>query len=98
MNSVLPHPRAAAGKNVFPVLSDPNSPFDNLVIPDYNGEGRVPRAGSTSGLTGGADAFGLGSAEAFVGGTALNVVSPDFSPGASPIPPYATFVFVMRVK
>jgi hypothetical protein len=39
-----------------------------------------------------------GTAEAFAGGTPLNVVSPDFSPSAMPFPPFFTTVLVMRIK
>jgi hypothetical protein len=79
-------------------IADAESPYNGQSMPNYNGEGRFPRAGSTSGQTGGFDSFGTATAESFVGGTPLNVVSPDFSPGATPIPPHVTFVFIMRVK
>ncbi len=79
-------------------VNDPESPYDGQSLPDYNTSGRFPRAGTASGQTGGIDTFGTATAESFAGGTPLNVVSPDFSPGATPIPPFATFVFVMRVK
>ena len=79
-------------------LNDPASPLDGIVITDYNNIGRFPRGGLASDITGGIDAFGQGTAEAFVGGTPLNVISPDFSPGASPFPLFVTAVFVMRVK
>ena len=80
------------------VLNDPDSPLDGVTIPNYNGEGRFIRAGTTSGQVGGIDSFGLANADANGGGVIVSVVSPDFSPGAMPHPPYATFVFVMRVK
>ena len=80
------------------VLNDPESPIDGVTIPNYNGEERFIRAGTTSGQTGGISSFGLANADANGGGTVVSVVSPDFSPGAVPHPPYATFVFVMRVK
>ena len=79
-------------------LSDAESPLDGQVIADYNNAARFPRAGTTSDTTGGNATFGFGTAETFVGGTPLGVVSPDFSPGASPFPPFITSVFVMRVK
>ena len=80
------------------VLSDPESPLDGTTVPDYNNAGRFPRGGLTSDSVGGSDTFGTGMAEAFAGNSSLTVVSPDFSPGASPIPPFITAVFVMRVK
>jgi hypothetical protein len=78
-------------------LDDPESPYDGQPMPDHNLTGRFPRAGSGSGQFGGFDSFGTATAEAF-SNTPVTVVSPDFSPGASPIPPYVTFVFVIRVK
>lgn len=79
-------------------LNDPESPLDGTTIPDYNNAGLFPKGGLTSDSVGGNDTFGTGIAEAFAGGSAITVVSPDFSPGASPIPPFVTAVFVMRVK
>src|SRR5688500_1599572 len=53
------------------VISDPASPYNGQSMPNYNGEQRFPRAGSTSGQTGGIDSFGTATAEAFVEGTPL---------------------------
>ena len=80
------------------VLNDPESPLNGQTIPNYNGDGRFLRAGMNSGQTGGIDSFGTATAEAFGSGTPVTVVSPDFSPGATPIPPYETYVLVMRIK
>jgi hypothetical protein len=81
------------------VLNDPESPLDGQSMPDINtGIQRFIRGGVNSGATGGIDSFGTAQADNAGVGTAQNFVTTDFSPGAMPIPPYVTAVYVIRVK
>ncbi len=80
-------------------LDDPESLLHGQMMPDMNtGVQRFPRGGLVSGLTGGIDTFATASADNSGLGTPFTVVTPDFSPGAVPIPPYQTTVYVIRVK
>jgi hypothetical protein len=47
---------------------------------------------------GGQTAFATATADYAGVGSSFAAVTPDFSPGASPFPPYYTVVWVMRVK
>jgi hypothetical protein len=81
------------------VLNDPESPLDGQTMPDANtGAQRFIRGGLTSGVTGGIDSFGTALADNAGVGTPQNFVTTDFSPGAIPIPPFITAVYVIRVK
>jgi hypothetical protein len=81
------------------LLDDPESPLDGQFMPDINtGAARFIRGGLSSGTVGGIDSFGTALADNAGVGTAQNFVTTDFSPGAMPIPPFITAVYVMRVK
>jgi hypothetical protein len=81
------------------VLNDPESPLDGQFMPDINtGIQRFIRGGVNSGATGGIDSFGTALADNAGVGTPQNFVTTDFSPGAIPIPPFITAVYVIRVK
>jgi hypothetical protein len=81
------------------VLNDPESPLDGQTMPDANtGAQRFIRGGVNSGATGGIDSFATALADNAGVGTAQNFVTIDFSPGAIPIPPFITAVYVIRVK
>jgi hypothetical protein len=81
------------------VLNDPESPLDGQTMPDINtGAARFIRGGVNSGATGGIDSFATALADNAGVGTPQNFVTVDFSPGAIPIPPYVTAVYVIRVK
>jgi hypothetical protein len=81
------------------VLADAESPLDGQTMPDANtGAARFIRGGLTSGVTGGIDSFGTALADNAGVGTPQNFVTTDFSPGAIPIPPFITAVYVIRVK
>jgi hypothetical protein len=80
-------------------LDDPASPLDGQLMPDINtGAQRFLRGGVTSGQLGGIDSFGLAQADNSGVNPPNSFVTPDFSPGAEPFPPYVTAVFVIRVK
>lgn len=79
-------------------VSDPESPYDGVTLPDLNAAGRFLRGDTTSGTLGGQDYFGTAAADNSGLGPVFTVVSPDFSPGATPFPPYYTVVWVVRVK
>lgn len=81
------------------LLNDPSSPFHGQALPDLNlSVPRFLRGGSASGATGGSDSFGTAQADNSGSGSAFTVVSPDFSPGATPFPPFYDVVWIMRVK
>jgi hypothetical protein len=81
------------------LLSDPESPLDGQTMPDINtGAARFIRGGVNSGATGGIDSFATALADNAGVGTPQNFVTVDFSPGAIPIPPFITAVYVIRVK
>jgi hypothetical protein len=81
------------------VLNDPESPLDGQTMPDINtGAARFIRGGVNSGATGGIDSFATALADNAGVGTPQNFVTVDFSPGAIPIPPFITAVYVIRVK
>jgi hypothetical protein len=81
------------------VLNDPESPLDGQTMPDINtGAARFIRGGMNSGATGGIDSFATALADNAGVGTPQNFVTVDFSPGAIPIPPFITAVYVIRVK
>ena len=80
-------------------LSDPASPLDGQLMPDLNtGIQRFIRGGLTSGVTGGIDTFATAPADNAGVGPTFNAVTTDYSPGAVPIPPYQTAVYIIRVK
>jgi hypothetical protein len=80
-------------------LNDPESPLDGQFMPDINtGIQRFIRGGVNSGATGGIDSFATALADNAGVGTPQNFVTTDFSPGAMPIPPFITAVYVIRVK
>jgi hypothetical protein len=69
------------------------------LMPDINtGAARFIRGGVNSGATGGIDTFATALADNAGVGTAQNFVTTDFSPGATPFPPFITAVYVIRVK
>jgi hypothetical protein len=81
------------------VLSDAASPLNGQLMPDLNtGAQRFLRGGVSSGAIGGIDSFGLAQADNSGNNPPNSFVTPDFSPGAEPFPPYVTAVFVIRVK
>jgi hypothetical protein len=80
-------------------LNDPESLLDGQLMPDINtGAARFIRGGVNSGATGGIDTFATALADNAGVGTAQNFVTTDFSPGATPFPPFITAVYVIRVK
>jgi hypothetical protein len=80
-------------------LDDPESPLDGEFMPDINtGAQRFLRGALNSGGLGGIDSFGLAQADNSGINPPNSFVTPDFSPGAQPFPPYVTAVFVIRVK
>ena len=80
-------------------LSDPASPLDGQLMPDLNtGIQRFIRGGVVSGVTGGIDTFATAPADNAGVGPTFNAVTTDYSPGAVPIPPYQTAVYIIRVK
>jgi hypothetical protein len=81
------------------MLVDADSPLNGQMMPDINtGAQRFLRGGVNSGALGGIDSFGLATADNAGLGAPVTVVTPDFSPGAMPFPPYITAVYVIRVK
>lgn len=81
------------------LLTDPESLLDGQLMPDLNtGIERFIRGNLVSGLTGGIATFATASADNAGVGPTFNAVTTDYSPGAVPIPPYQTAVFVIRVK
>jgi hypothetical protein len=81
------------------VLADAESPLNGQFMPDINtGAQRFIRGGVSSGTTGGIDSFATALADNAGVGTPQNFVTTDFSPGAMPLPPYVTAVYVIRVK
>jgi hypothetical protein len=81
------------------VLNDPESPLNGQLMPDINtGAQRFLRGSLNSGALGGIDSFGLAQADNSGINPPQSFVTPDFSPGAEPFPPYITAVFVIRVK
>ena len=80
-------------------LADPASPLDGQLMPDLNtGIQRFIRGGTVSGVTGGIDTFATVSADNAGVGPTFNAVTTDYSPGAIPIPPFVTAVYIIRVK
>ena len=80
-------------------LSDPASPLDGQLMPDANtGAERFIRGNLVSGLTGGIATFATASADNAGVGPTFNAVTTDYSPGAIPIPPFITAVYIIRVK
>ena len=80
-------------------LADPASPLDGQLMPDLNtGIQRFIRGGTVSGVTGGIDTFATAPADNAGVGPTFNAVTTDYSPGAVPIPPYQTAVYIIRVK
>jgi len=80
-------------------LSDPASPLDGQLMPDLNtGIQRFIRGGLVSGVTGGIDTFATAPADNAGVGPTFNAVTTDYSPGAVPIPPFMSAVYVIRVK
>jgi hypothetical protein len=79
-------------------VSDPASPYDGMVLPDLNNGEFFLRGSPNSGNTGGQTAFATATADFAGVGPSFAAVTPDFSPGASPFPPYYTVVWVMRVR
>ena len=80
-------------------LSDPASPLDGQIMPDANtGAERFIRGNLVSGLTGGIATFATVAADNAGVGPTFNAVTTDYSPGAIPIPPFITAVYIIRVK
>ncbi len=80
-------------------LVDAESVLNRQFMPDINtGIQRFVRGGTVSGLTGGIDSFATAPADNAGVGPTFNAVTTDYSPGAVPIPPYVTAVYVIRVK
>ena len=68
-------------------------------MPDLTtGSQRFIRGGTVSGVTGGIDTFATVSADNAGVGPTFNAVTTDYSPGAIPIPPFITAVYIIRVK
>jgi hypothetical protein len=80
------------------VLNDPASPFEGLNVPNLNDEGCFLRGAAVSGTEGGHDYFPTRPADAENLGPVFNAVTTEESPGAAPLPPYSTVVWVLRVK
>ena len=80
------------------VLSDPASPLNGVTLPDLNGQERFLRGSATSGTLGGQDVFPTRFADNANVGILFNAVTPDDAPGAAPLPPYYSVVWVMRIK
>lgn len=80
------------------VLSDAASPYDGATLPDLNGQERFLRGAATSGTLGGQDVFPTRFADNANVGILFNAVTPDDAPGAAPLPPYYSVVWVMRIK
>ena len=80
------------------VLADPASPLDGVTLPDLNGQERFLRGSATSGTLGGQDVFPTRFADNANVGILFNAVTPDDAPGAAPLPPYYSVVWVMRIK
>lgn len=80
------------------VLSDAASPYDGETLPDLNGGERFLRGAATSGTLGGQDVFPTRFADNANVGILFNAVTPDDAPGAAPLPPYYSVVWVMRIK
>ena len=71
------------------VLADAASLLNGATMPDINtGMARFIRGSLNSGATGGWDSFGLASADNSGVNPPNQFVTPDFSPGASALPPY----------
>ena len=81
------------------MLVDPESLLDGQFMPDANtGAERFIRGNLVSGLTGGIATFATASADNAGVGPTFNAVTTDYSPGAIPIPPFITAVYIIRVK
>jgi hypothetical protein len=81
------------------VLVDAGSPLNGQTMPDINtGAQRFIRGALNSGTVGGIDSFGLAQADNAGINPTNNFVTPDFSPGAEPFPPFITAVYIIRVK
>lgn len=80
------------------MLTDAASPYDGALLPDLNGAQRFLRGSNASGGTGGQDVFPTRFADNANVGIIFNAVTPDDAPGATPLPPYYSVVWVMRVK
>lgn len=80
------------------LLADPESPLDGQYVPDLNLAGRFLKGGDPSGSTGGQDYFGTATADYAGVGAPFAAVTGDYSPGATPFPPFFTVVWVMRVR
>jgi hypothetical protein len=79
-------------------LDDPESPLHGQVLPALNTEQRFLRGAAISGGVGGIDYFGTASADNAGVGATFAAVTTDFSPGATPFPPYYEAVWIVRVK
>jgi len=81
------------------LLTDPESLLDGQLMPDLNtGIQRFIRGALASGTPGGIDTFATASADNAGVGPTFNAVTTDYSPGAVPLPPYLTAVYIIRVK
>jgi hypothetical protein len=104
---MLPCLKSLSGVPVLPAnwlecdgqtVSDPESPLNGVTLPDVNAAGRFLRGATTSGAVGGQDYFGTATADNAGVGSPFAAVTTDFSPGATPFPPYYTVVWVVRIK
>ena len=80
------------------VVSDPGSIYVGMTLPDLNGPQLFLRGHTGSGAIGGQDVFPTRVADNANVGFPFNAVTPDDSPGAAPLPPYCTVVWIMRIK
>ena len=80
------------------VLSDAQSPLDGVTLPNLNAAGLFLRGHTNSGNLGGTDYFATRTADNASVGTPFNAVTIDDSPGATPIPPYYSVVWIIRVR
>ena len=88
-------------------ISDTDSPYDGVTIPDLNGNNYFLRGNSTSGGTGGASSVtsSTPSAASFAddyvpaGGATFNKSKyGDHTHSVSTLPPYYDMVWIMRIK
>ena len=79
--------------------TDSDSPLNGQFLPDINvGAQKFVRGGLVSGVSGGIETFATMQADYAGVGVPQNFVTTDYSPGAVPIPPFVSAVYVMRVK
>ena len=79
--------------------TDGDSPLYGTFLPDINvGAQKFVRGGLTSGVSGGIENFATMQADYAGVGVPQNFVTTDYSPGAVPIPPFVSAVYVMRIK